>query len=240
MPRNAGVKTVSIADPEVSLQTNTTGEFSNIIDIQVPQGETWTFPSSESHGLEMYVYTHESTTVSGTQTVTLSNNIINSPARRDVDTSAAETQITGPRSLVVWDEDTSSGIQTGVDSVDYDANEFDYSETNGGNLEYYYLPGDSSQVEFRKYNAVEEDYDKVFQTSMRAFHESDVYNKNSRITFPDSFSLREKEHLKVSVKTDVDLARWLNFDASNPYTPGSVDTWSYSYFKLPVIKRSMH
>lgn len=235
------VETVQIDDQEVTLQENTTGEFSSIIDIQVPQGQTWTFPSDTEHGVEMFIYTHEqfSQSASSTDTHSLSNNLVNSPSRRDVETSSSETQVTGPRSLIVWDDDTAQAFQTGVASVDYSANTFDYTDSDGNtsNLETYYLWGDSAQVEFRSYDRAEENYDKELIKSMREFHEADVYNVNSRITFPESFTLREKEHLKITVKTDVDLTNWNDYDSNNVHSPNSLDTWSYSYFKLPVIKK---
>ena len=236
----SGVGTVTIADSEVTLSTNTTGEFSAVVDIQVPHGQRWTFPSDSTHGIEFYGYTHQSETVttdSGTETVTLDNNLVNSPALRDIETSSSTTEITGPRSLVVWDNE--SDFQTGVNAVDYDANSFDYTTPSATDrpLEIYYLWGDSAQLEFRSYDRAEEEYQKELIKSVREFHEADVYNENSRISFPESFTLRSKEHLKLTLKTDVDMTNWDSFDSNNPNTVSGLDTYSYSYFKLPVIKQ---
>lgn len=237
-----GVVPVTIADGAVkSLSANTTGQFSHIVDIEVPHGEKWEFPATRNHGIQLYVYTHESKTVSATGgstgTVSLSNDLVNSPARRDIATSSSESSVTGPGSLVVWDD--TDDIQTGVNSVDYDANEFDYtnSDASSDDLEVFYLWGDSSQVEFRSYDPAEEDFDKEFITSMRQFHEADVYNENSKVTFPHSFTLDEKQHLKVTVKTDVDLTNWDVFDDNQGGGPGNFTTYSYSYFSLPVKRK---
>ena len=165
---------------------------------------------------------------------------MNSPALRVIDPSSSTTAITGPRSLVGWDNE--SDFQTGVNAVDYDANSFDYTTPDATDrpLEIYYLWGDSAQLEFRSYDRAEEEYQKELIKSVREFHEADVYNSNSRITFPESFTLREKEHLKLTLKTDVDLTNWDSFDSDNPNAVSGLDTYSYSYFKLPVIKESSH
>jgi hypothetical protein len=62
-----------------------------------------------------------------------------------------------------------------------------------------------------------------------------VFNTNAAITFSQPFTLDEKEHLKLTVKTDVDLTNWdtLPGDSSSP---GGVDTYSYSDFSIPVRK----
>lgn len=240
MPKDHEVTQISLADSEVTTATNTTGEFSNIIDIQVPAGMRYVFPSN--WGMQMYVYTHESATVttdSGTETVNLSNNIVNSPTVRDVPTSSSETSTTGQYSLVVWDD--TDDIQTGVASVDYAANSFDYttSDTTDDDLEIWYLWGDSAQVEFRRYTPSEEDYDKELIKTMREFHEADVFNTQSQITFGSQFSMREKEHLKVSVKTDVDLTNWDVIGPSPSSSPGDFTTYGYSDIRIPVKKVPM-
>lgn len=225
-------------DSEVSTFENVTGEFSTILDIQVPRGYRYEFVPT--HPLEMYVPTHETfnQTANSTDTHTLSNNLVNSPALRDVETSASETAVSGPRSLVVWDD--ALDIQSGVASVDYDANEFTYTESNGANddLEAYYLWGDSAQVEFRHYTPSEEDYDKQLIKSMRAFHQARVFSDESRISFPEPFTLMEREHLKITVKTDVDLSNW---DAApdSASTPGDFETYGFADLSLPVRKVPM-
>lgn len=236
--RSVGVSTVSIDDSEVDTFENVTGEFSTIIDIQVPRGYRYEFVPG--HPMEMYVPTHETftQTASATDTHALSNNLVNSPAIRDVEESSSETQISGPRDLVVWDEE--EGFQTGVAAVDYANNAFDYtdSDTNGHDLQAYYLWGDSAQVEFRHYTPSEEDYDKQLIKSMRSFHQARVFSDESRIRFPEPFTLMEREHLKVTVKTDVDLSNW---DASpdDSSTPGSIETYGYADLSLPVRKVPM-
>lgn len=237
MPQHNPVTYLHIDSEEVvSLSANTTGEFSVIADISIPEGWRYEFPRNEP--IEFFAYTHESFTVtaSSTETKSLSNNLVNSPALRDIDTGASETAITGPRSLVVWDDE--DDIQTGVDSVDYDANEFTYTDSDAGDnpLEVFYLWGDSSQVEFRHYNPAEDEYEKRFQTTMRRFHESRVFDSDSYITFDNQFTAREKDHLKVTLKTDVDLTNWDVYDENQGGGPGTMTTYSYSDFAIPVRK----
>lgn len=240
MPRGKpAVSTLEIDDQEVTLSANSTGSFSEIIDIQVPHGHRYEFPATQP--LELYAYTHESGSVSSnsTDTVSLSNNLVNSPALRDIPTSnGGENSITGQYSLVVWDDN--DNIQSEVDSVDYSGNSFDYTNSDGSkdNLEIYYLWQDASQVEFRRYTPDLESYEIVHQKPMRAFHEASVFSGDSQITFPESFTLNEKEHLKVMVKTGVDLTRWDNFNANNAYSPNDLDTYSYSDFSFPVRRIS--
>lgn len=239
--RNVPVTTINLGDQEVSTQTNTTGEFSSIVDIQVPNGYRYEFVPNQT--LEMFIPTHESTTVttdSGTETVNLSNNLVNSPSVRDVETSSSNTSVSGPRSLVVWDDQ--SDIQTGVNSVDYDANSFDYTtpDTTDRDLEVYYLWGDQAQVELRHYVPSEEDYDKELIKSMRSFHSADVYTTDGRITFSEPFTAMEKEHLKVTVKTDVDLSNWdaTAGDGSSD-TPGDIETHGFPRMSIPVRRVPM-
>lgn len=236
-----GVSTINIDDTEVTTSANATGEFSAIIDIQIPSGYRYEFVPG--HPLEMYVPAHESATVSATGgstgTVSLSHDLVNSPAVRGVDTSASETEINGQRDLVVWDDQ--NDIQTGVASVDYDANEFDYTNSDGSadDLEVYYLWGDSAQVEFRTYTPDEERYEKELIKPMRSFHSGRVFSQESYITFPEPFTMMEKEHLKVSVKTNVDLSNWDVYNEGQSGSPGDFQTYSYADFSLPVRKVPM-
>lgn len=234
--KNREVSTLQITDQEVSLSSNLTGQFSTIADIQVPNGMRYEFPAGM--GIECFIYTHESATVttdSGTETVSLSNDLVNSPAVSDIPTSASNTASNGMYSLVVWDDE--SDIQTGVNSVDYDANSFDYTTPSATDrdLEVYYLWKDPSQLEFRTEPRSEESFDIEKSLSVRNFHEASVFNQNAAVTFSQPFTLDEKEHLKLTVKTDVDLTNWdtLPGDGSSP---GTVDTYGYSDFSIPVRK----
>lgn len=243
MPGNSvGLSTVTLDDSSVTTSENTTGEFSTIIDIEVPRGYRYEFVPGQP--LQMYVPTHEtfSQGASATDTHNLSNNIVNSPALRDVETSSSETEIKGPRSLVVWDDEGNHDFQTGVNSVDYAGNSFDYTDSNnaGGDLEVYYLWVDSAQVEFRHYTPSEEDYDKQLIRSMRSFHQANVHDRPGWIRFPEPFTMMEREHLKVTVKTDVDLSNWdaQSGDGSSN-TPGDIETYGYPDLSLPVRKVPM-
>ena len=240
MPANRHeVTTVDIRDSEVTLSTNTTDEFSAIVDIQVPAGYRWEFPGDKP--IQFFAYTHESKSVSAnsTETVNLSNDLVNSPAVRDVETGSAETSVTGQRSLVVWDDN--DDIQTGVDSVNYSGNSFDYTNSDGSqdNLEVFYLWADTSQLEFRTYTPDEERFEKKWIGTMRQFHESQVYKRQSHITFDEPFTMLEKEHLKMHVKTPVDLTNWDVLGPSPSSSPGNFDTYSYSDLQIPVKKIPM-
>lgn len=237
--KNREISTLTIEDSEVSTQTNTTGEFSAIVDVQIPNGMRYEFPRGMP--LEFFVYTHESASVSAnsTDTVNLSNNLVNSPSLADIPTASAESGVSGPYSLVVWDDN--DDIQTGVDSVDYTANTFDYTNSDGSqdNLEVWYLWGDSSQTEFRVYDETEESYSKENVTTQRQFHKAETFSKPSYITFSDDFVMTEKQHLKLSVKTDVDLTNWDVLGPNPSSSPGSFDTYGYSDFSIPVRKTHM-
>lgn len=239
--RNVPVTTVNLEDQEVSTFENVTGEFSDIVDIQVPKGYRYEFVPTQT--LEMFIPTHESVTVttdSGTETVNLSNNLVNSPSVRDVETSSSNAAVSGPRSLTVWDDQ--SDIQSGVESVDYDANSFDYvtPDATDRDLEVYYLWGDQAQVELRHYTPAEEDYDKELIKSMRSFHAADVYSHDGAITFPEPFTLMEKEHLKVTVKTDVDLTNWdAHAGDGSSDTPGDFETHGHPRVSIPVRRVPM-
>lgn len=230
------VDDIDITDEEVTLNTNTTGEFSEIIDIQVPKGYRYEFV--KGHPITMFIYTHESFTVSAssTETKNLSNDLVNSPVMRDIETSSAETQIYGPRSLVVWDDE--DDIQTGVDSVDYSADSFAYtdSDANANPLEVFYLFGDSSSVQFREYQPDEETFDVRYSDNIRAFHTTNVYDSTQMIQFGSTFTLEEKQHLKVAINTDVDLTNWDVYDENQGGGPGTMTTYSYSNFSIPVRK----
>lgn len=234
------VTTIDLSDQGVTTQTNTTGEFSNIIDIEVPAGYRYEFPTN--HTIEAFIYNHETTTVSSgatDETQNLSNNLVNSPAVRDIPANGSETALGGPRDLVVWDDEESS--QVDVDAVDYDANTFDYSDTGTAesDLQVWYLWGDSAQVEFRSYTATEESYDKELIRSMRHFHQADTLNRHGRVAFQSPFTLMEKEKLSVSVKTDVDLTNW-DTTADSAISPGSHSgIYGYSDITIPVRKIPM-
>lgn len=234
------VTTINLDDQGVSTFTNTTGEFSNIIEIEVPSGYRYEFPTG--HPVEAFVYTHESDTVSSgasNATTNLSNNLVNSPAVRDVPANGSESALSGPRDLVVWDDQ--EGSQVDVDAVDYSANTFDYSDTGAAesDLQIWYLWGDSSQVEFRSYTATEESYDKELIRSMRQFHSANTLNRNGYVTFQSPFTLMEKEKLAVTVKTGVDLTDWDTRDTS-AISPGShTSIYGYSDVNIPVRKIPM-
>lgn len=237
-PSQVPVTTLSIGDQEVTTSANSTNAFSEIIDIQVPQGFKYEFPSDR--GLSMYVLLHESITGAGTgtNTQTLGNDLVNSPTVADVPTGNDDsTEVSGRHDLVIWDD--GRDYQTSVDTVDYDANSFDYNNQSGdpSDLEVYYLWGDPSQLEFRTYGGTENEsgFEKKAITTMREFHMANVYSKDERVTFSDSFVLRQDEHLKVEVKTAVDLANWdAQVGDGSSSTPGDIETYSYSNFQIPV------
>lgn len=234
------ITTINLSDQGVSTQTNTTGEYSNIIEIEVPSGYRYEFVPN--HTIEMFVYTHETATVSSgasNAAQSLSNNLVNSPAVREVPASSSESAISGPRDLVVWDDE--EGAQVDVDAVDYDANTFEYSDTGAAesDLQIWYLWGDSAQVEFRSYTATEESYDKELIRSMRHFHSADTLNRNGRVSFQSPFTLMEKEKLAISVKTDVDLGNW-DVTSESAISPGSHSgIYGYSDVTIPVRKVPM-
>lgn len=235
------VTTINLDDQGVSTFTNTTGEFSNIIEIEVPSGYRYEFPTQ--HSVEAFVYTHETDTVASgatDATTTLSNNLVNSPAVRDIPADGSESAISGPRDLTVWDDE--AGSQVDVDAVDYDANTFDYSDTGSAesDLQVWYLWGDSSQVEFRSYTATEESYDKELIRSMRHFHNANTINRNGYVTFQSPFTLMEKEKLAVSIKTDVNLDNWDARPDDGELSPGShTGIHGYSDVHIPVRKIPM-
>lgn len=235
---------IDIGEEIVTTSTNTTSQFSEIVDIQIPEGYKYEFPAGK--GISMYVRTHETATVttdSGTETVSLSNDLVNSPTVRDIPGSSgssstgdqSNTSTSGAYSLVVWDDQ--SDIQTGVESVNYSGDSFDYTtpDTTDRDLEIFYLWGDPSQLEFRTYTGTEEEFDKKAITTMRELHLADVYLRQEQVTFSESFTLREDEHLKVHVNTGVDLSNW---DAQpgdgSSSTPGDFETYGYSNFQIPV------
>lgn len=231
--------TINVYDSEVSLSSNTTGQASEIIDVKVPQGYRYEFPAEpKPHGIQLFMMTHEQTTApTGTNTISLSNDLVNSPSRRDVGTSGGETATSGASSLVVWDDDSGVATQTEVDAVDYDADTYDYTNSTGtaSTHEVFYLWGESSEIEFRHYQKDLQDFDHVGGGTAREFHLSSVFSDEEKVAFGRRFTVNEKEHLKVYLNSSVDLTNW---DAVNSGDgPGSnVDTRSYSYFELPVRK----
>lgn len=244
MPGNE-IQSLGIDDREVTLSENTTGQFSAVIDIEVPKGYRYVFPGGEP--VEMFIPVHESQTVTtdnGTETVNLSNDLVDSPSVRNVPTSSSETATSGHYDLVVWDD--TLGDQTGVASVDYSGNSFDYTtgDTTDDDLNFWYLWGDSSQVEFRHYTPDEEEYEKELSTSMRRMHKSSTFSRTGYVTYDNQFTMLEKEHLKVHIKTDVDLTDWGVYDASadnwvDSTSPGTTDTYSYADFSFPVKRVPM-
>lgn len=234
------VTSINLDDQGVSTFTNTTGEFSNIIEIEVPSGYRYEFPTG--HSVEAFVYNHEVTTASSGATdeeQTLSNNLVDSPAMRSVPAAGSESEIVGPHDLVVWDDE--EGSQVDVDAVDYTANTFDYSDSGAAesDLQVWYLWGDSAQVEFRNYSATEESYDKELIRSMRHFHSANTLNRNGYITFQSPFTLMEKEKLAVSIKTDVDLTNW-DVRSESAISPGShTGVHGYSDVHIPCKKIPM-
>lgn len=232
------VTTVSLSDEEVSTSENTTGQFSEIVDIQVPEGFKYEFPSREPIGLWVYVHESKTNVGTGTNEVTLSNDLVNSPSVAGVPTSVDDsTAQPGQYSLVIWDDDRDQ--QTGVDAVDYAGDHFDYNNQSGttSDLELFYLWGDSSQVEFRSYTGTEESFKKRKIDAMRNFHLAEVFRQPEMIAFDNSFTLREKHHLKIHVKTGVDLANWDDQPgdgAANTVGDGDIEMYSYSDIHVPV------
>jgi len=227
--------TLTLSDTAVSTSENITGEKSQIIDIRVPKGERWIVPGNE--GLEMFLMVHEQFTTDGSggsdETFNLSNDLANSPVVSDADDSqssaGAEVDANGAADLVVYDE----GVQKAVVSVDYDGDSFDYADADtDSTLDVYYLWGDSSQIEGRKYDKVLESYSVPFASTAARMHRANVYDDKQKQTFQNQVTLQEKEHLRFVVTTDVDLANWAAYDGGGPNS-----TTSYSRVAIPVIRR---
>lgn len=239
---NTPWSTVTIHDNEVSLSDNNnlTDEMAEIVDIKVPAGMRYEFPSEPVYGgLQMFLMTHESATApTGTNTISTSNDLVNSPALSEIGTSSSETAETGHTSLVVFDD--TADIQTGVSSVNYSGNSFDYSNGTASSktLHFWYTWGDASQIEFRHYDKSVEDYDRVGSETAAGFHTRNVHTEQQQEGFGRPFTAGPKEHLKVYINTPVNLTNWDDLDAgSGPAT--SAGSRSYSYFQFPVRKHNV-
>lgn len=225
---------LTITSSEVSLTTPRSSDLSQFIDIRVPAGKTYVFPTG--FPVTMYLMVHEQFTTDGSagndETFSLSNDLVNSPTVQDTDTSqtsgGAEVDSSGHQDLVVYD----GGTQKAVVSVDYDANEFTYADAGtASTLDVYYLFGDGGEIQGR---AVSENFEAYKQTAgftPRSIHAANTYNRNQYVTFQEPFQLNPKERLRFLINTSVDLTNWEAISASGPNS-----TSSYSFFQIPVYK----
>jgi hypothetical protein len=122
--------TINRGDWEFS--TNTTGEKSVVATYQAPRP----LRIREDREFALAVPAHETFTVNSTaddqETFSLSHNLLDSPATV---------------SLVLFDD----GDTAQPDSIDYAADEFDYTSPNTDTtLDVYYIPRNPASVEFRK------------------------------------------------------------------------------------------
>lgn len=219
------LSTIGIQGSEVTLSQNQTGDFSEVIDVEIPEGYRYEFPSTRP--MELFMFTHESKTTNGTagttETFALANDLINSPAMSDAPVSA------GQADLVLFED----GTQVAPDSVNYSADEFTFTNNTGGStLDVYYLWGDPSKIEARAYDTTLESYDVVVGETANALHSAKTFSELEQITYNNNFVLRESEHLQFHINTSVDLSNWEVVDGSGPN-----GTDSPSNMRLPVYKR---
>lgn len=226
-----GKETIGLEKQFVSTQSNTTGEFSEIIEVQAPAGKEFQFHENDS--IQLFAYTHEQFTHGGTgvETFNLTNDLVNSPSVTDVPTGESENAHSGRYDIVVWDNN--QGNQVGVESVDYANDSFDYDSNATPDLDVYYLWQDTSKLRAEAYVANEQSYAPVYGNSFSALHSVQLGSSNERQTFRNSFKLGPKEKLKFFVNTQVDLENW--DDTSSGSGPNSSN--SFSYLRLPVTIR---
>ena len=226
----------------VTTQSNTTGEFSEIIEVETPIGRELRYDPSRP--IEFFLMAHDSFTTGGAgsqETFVLSNKLADSPlldGESGTDGEDTSPPSNGSADLVVY----SDGGQVAADAVRYDThssnpNEIDY--TDGGSVEeldVYYIIRDSFEIEGRVYVANEQAYDRTF-TGTKGLHVQNVRNENEQYNFYNSFRVGPKEKLRFFIKTDVDLANWnSNTDDQSAPTSGAV---SFSKMRLPVTEKEV-
>ena len=223
--------TIEITGGEVTTRANRTGEFTDIVEIQVPRGYIYAFPGNKP--IQAYFMVHEqfNSSVSAGQTYELDHNIVEAPnLGQRTGAADSQTEASGHDSLVLYD----NGTQVLPEDVDFDEDEFTYQSDNADNdLDVYYTWGESSELRAKTYTTDFERHEQVMGTTVRKFHQSNLYNRTERETFANEFALNEKEWLKIEISTGVDLDEWDAISADGPN-----DTSSYSYFQLPVYKLS--
>lgn len=231
---------IEMESPFVTTQSNTTGEFSEIVEVQTPVGHR--FEYDPNRPIEFFMMTHEQKTTGGVgaqETFNLANALADSP-HLDGD-SGTDGEDTAPPSngsadLVLY----SDGVQVAPDAVRYHdhatgADQFDY--TDGGaveTLDVYYVFRDSFQINGEYYVANEQSWEPVF-TGTRGLHVSNIYNDEEMYTFHNAFTVGPKEKLKFQISTAVDLANWnSNTEDGTEPTAGAA---AFSSFRLPVTIR---
>lgn len=226
----------------ITTSANTTGEQSQIVEFQAPVGHEYQFDPSRP--VEFFLQTHEQFTTGGAgsqETFSLSNKVADSPLLDgDSGSDGEDTSppASGPADVVVY----SDGNETAPDAVRYDShgsnpNQIDY--TDGGSVEtldVYYVFRDTYQIDGEYLNANEQERQPVF-TGTKGLHTANIYNKNERQTFHNSFTVGPKEKLRFYITTDVDLANWnSNTDDQSAPTTGAT---SHSNIRLPVTIREV-
>ena len=233
--RNNDPKTITLKSSDVSVEQNRTGDFSTFMTVRVPKGYRYVFPSDKS--LELFVPTHESfdTDGSGTQqTFSLSHDLADSPAAAGspdstgVDSSPPSR---GQADLVLY----SDGSRVTPDQVDYDNNQFDY--TDGGaveTLDVYYLWKDGSQVNARWESRNGEQHKRVFGSTAAAGHTVKTFSDLEEMKFQNRFEADEKERVRFMINADVSLANW--YAGMGDFDSGPNGTRSHAYVRIPVYK----